>query len=334
MNFNGNNCMTGSGAAVIIVNWNSGQDLARCLIALTFQTLPPSRTIVIDNGSSDFDARSWKKRYPEVEFHALKKNAGFAAASNMGASMAKECQWLAFLNPDAFPESDWIEVLLKAATSNPEFNCFASFMLSALQPDMIDGTGEVYHSSGLAWRRDHQSMLSDRAMEREEVFGACAAAALISRSAFMEAGGFDESYFCYYEDVDLSFRLRLLGGRCLYIPEAKVKHVGNGSTKRWSDFAVYHGHRNLVFTYLKNMPSFLFWYYLPQHVLINIFGLFWCAKRGQGRIALKAKWDALKSIPAVLRSRKQIQKRKLISTASLANVLTRGFARHPHLKRF
>ena len=106
--------MTSSGVAVIIVNWNSGQDLEKCLAALICQTILPSRIIVLDNGSRDFDAQSWEKRYPGVEIHSLRKNLGFAASSNMGASIASDCQWLAFLNPDAFPESDWIEVLIEA----------------------------------------------------------------------------------------------------------------------------------------------------------------------------------------------------------------------------
>jgi GT2 family glycosyltransferase len=326
--------MTGSGVAVIIVNWNSEQDLQKCLDALSRQSIPPSRVIVLDNGSRDFNAQSWKKRHPGVEFHSLKENLGFAAASNMGASIASDCQWLAFLNPDAFPEPDWLEVLIKASKSNPAFNLFAGLMVSALKPNIIDGTGEVYHSCGWAWRRDHLSELSDRVMEREEVFGACGGAAFVSRRAFMDAGGFDESYFCYFEDVDLSFRLRLLGGRCLFIPEARVNHVGNGATNKWSDFAVYHGHRNLVFTYVKNMPSFLFWYYLPQHVLLNIFSLFWCARRGQGGIVAKAKWDAIRRLSTIWKVRKRIQKRKIVSTASVAKMLTRGFTRHTYLKNF
>ena len=111
--------MTGSGVAVIIVNWNSGKYLEKCLAALICQTILPSRIIVLDNGSQDFDAQSWEKRYPVVEFHSLKKNLGFAAASNMGASIASDCKWLAFLNPDAFPESNWIEVLVNATKSHP-----------------------------------------------------------------------------------------------------------------------------------------------------------------------------------------------------------------------
>jgi len=248
--------MTGLDVAVIIVNWNSGQDLNKCLPALICQTILPSRIIVLDNGSNDFDGQSWKKGYPGVEFHSLMKNTGFAAASNMGASIASDCQWLAFLNPDAFPEPDWLEVLLKAAKSNPEFNFFASFMLSALQPNIIDGTGEVYHSSGLAWRRDHQSVLTDRAMEREEVFGACAAAALISRRAFMDAGGFDESYSdASSEDNDMAYKVfrngyKLIFDKDIYVghhhPDKLVRYLKNQAKHGFWRMKLYHDHPNMV----------------------------------------------------------------------------------------
>lgn len=78
------------------------------------------------------------------------------------------------------------------------------------------------------------------------------------------AGGFDEDFFCYTEDVDLGFRLRLYGHRCLYVPAPVVEHVGSGITGTRSEFQLYHGHRNLVWTYVKNMPGRLFWLYLPR----------------------------------------------------------------------
>lgn len=322
--------MAESSVAVIVVNWNSEHDLDKCLNALISQTLLPSRIIVLDNGSEGFEDQLWQKRFPNVEFHALLNNLGFASASNIGASIASECQWLAFLNPDAFPEKDWLEVLIEATKTNLEFNFFASLLISKLHPDTIDGAGEMYHSCGLAWRRGHLSALADCTMERNEVFGACGAAALISRKIFMDAGGFDERYFCYFEDVDLSFRLRLLGGRCLFIPEARVHHIGNGSSSQWSNLAVYYGHRNMVLTYFKNMPTFLFWYFLPQHLLINLFSLYWCAKRGQGRLAVRAKCDAIKMLTTFWKTRKMTQGKKVVSIASLARILTRGFARHHH----
>jgi hypothetical protein len=125
-----------------------------------------------------------------------------------------------------------------------------------------------------------------------EIFYPCAAA-MYRRDAFEQVQGFDEDFFCYAEDVDLGFRLRLLGHRALYVPDAVVYHVGSGSTGRRSDFSVYHGQRNLVWSFVKNMPVSLLLLYWPAHVLMNIAALAILAFRGQGRVAWRAKIDAI-----------------------------------------
>ena len=96
-----------------------------------------------------------------------------------------------------------------------------------------------------------------------EVFAACAAAALYRRDAFEALGGFEERFFCYYEDVDLGFRLRLAGGRCVLEPRAIVRHVGSASSGQVSGFAEYHGTRNRLWTFLRDMPTALMPIALP-----------------------------------------------------------------------
>src|SRR6185436_15150615 len=135
--------------------------------------------------------------------------------------------------------------LLEAAAAEPAFACFASELRMAGDPRLLDGAGDVYHVSGLSWRRGHQRPLSGLGTERREVFSPCAAAALYRRDVLAAVGGFDESLFCYFEDIDLGFRLRLEGHRCLYVPGAVVHHVGSALSGRRSAFTVYHGHRNL-----------------------------------------------------------------------------------------
>jgi GT2 family glycosyltransferase len=86
-----------------------------------------------------------------------------------------------------------------------------------------------------------------------------------------EVGGFGKDFFCYFEDVDIGFRLRLAGYRFLLIPSAVVYHHGWATSGgQYVDFAVYYGHRNLIWTYIKNMPGILFWLFLPLHVFLNI----------------------------------------------------------------
>lgn len=173
---------------------------------------------------------------------------------------------------------------------------------------LIDGLGDVYHVSGAAWREGHGQPDSQYPAGSREIFAPCAAAALYRRDAVLDAGGFDEDFFCYFEDVDLGFRLRLLGHRSMLVPDALVYHMGgatSGGAK--SDFSVYHGQRNLVWSYFKNMPWPYFWLYLPQHLLFNFVSVVLFILRGQGGIILRAKWSALLGLPKMLKKRRAIQ---------------------------
>jgi GT2 family glycosyltransferase len=135
---------------------------------------------------------------------------------------------------------------------------------------------------------------------------------MYSRSVFVALGGFDEDYFCYVEDVDLGFRMRLAGCRCLYVPSSVVRHVGSGTTGgQRSEFSTYYGHRNLVWTFVKNMPGVLFWPLLPLHLLMNFVSIVWFTLTGQGAVILRAKRDALLGLPKMWRKRQQIQKARV-----------------------
>ncbi|MDH3690785.1 MAG: glycosyltransferase family 2 protein [Gammaproteobacteria bacterium] len=313
------------GIAVVVVNWNDGGNLKKCLTALVKQSYPPSRIIVVDNASKDGSLKDLERLSVRPEVFALTENVGFAAANNLAVNLVKDCNWIALLNPDAFPEPNWLAMLVDATKRNPEFAFFGSRMLSATQPTLLDGTGDVYHVSGLVKRRNHNHKAEGTDMRYEEIFSPCAAAALYRRDVFLEVGGFDACYFCYSEDVDLGFRLRLNGYRCLYVPGAVVRHIGSATTGgQHSDFAVYHGHRNLVWTYFKNMPRPLFWLYLPQHILMNVVSLIYFSLRRQTRVIWKAKWDALKGLPRILKERRRIQETRRVDVWELRRVMAKG----------
>jgi len=307
---------------VVVVNWNGEQFLERCLAALLVQTATPHEIILLDNASTDGSVEIARK-FPSVRLMALEQNTGFARGNNLvidSASMASE--WFALINPDAFAAPRWLESLLAAAESNPEFDVFGSKLVNSADPTLLDGTGDAYHISGLAWRTAHGVPVSHLGENECEIFSPCAAAALYRRSALLEAGGFDEDFFCYVEDVDLGFRLRLAGYRCLYVPQSVVHHVGSGTTGgKNSDFSVYHGHRNLVWTFVKNMPGVLFWLLLPLHVALNLVSILWFALRGQGAVILRAKRDALFGLPKMWRKRRLIQKARVASVGDIWRVL-------------
>lgn len=312
--------------AVIIVNYNSGAMLSRALEALSRQTFRNFRTVLVDNASTDASADDIEARFPEVTVIRSRSNIGFAAGNNLGMLQAQGAEWIALLNPDAFPEPDWIESMLAAADAHPEFSFLGCRMISANAPEILDGTGDIYHTSGAAWRRDHGLPLPEGAAGNGEIFGCCAAAAMYRRDAITEVAGFDERLFCYLEDVDLAFRMRLRGHRCLYVSEAVVNHVGSAIAGRRSDFKAYYEHRNLVWVFVKNMPLSLFWRYLPLHVALNIASIAVFAAKGRLRIILRAKFDALRGLPTLLAERKRVQAGRKVSLQEIDRAFTHGLS--------
>lgn len=312
-------------ASLIIVVWNSKSHIPKIFSALECQTIQDFEIILVDNGSTDSSLdrieASWTNYYLSIKH--LSSNLGFAIANNIGAQLARG-EWIVLLNADAYPEPDWLENLLKAAEQNPQYNFFSSRQIQYNDPHLLDGAGDEYHVSGLAWRRFYNHVETKYGLEQDEVFSACAAAAMYRREDFLRVGGFDEDYFSYFEDVDLSFRLRLAGGRCLYVPSAVVHHVGSASTGKLSDFVIYHGHRNLVWTYFKNMPGVLFWLYLPLHLFMNLFFLVSFIFKGKGPAILKAKWDAFRRLPLILKKRRQIQASRKIPYQAILAFMRKG----------
>jgi GT2 family glycosyltransferase len=244
---------------------------------------------------------SLESQFPNlnIAIKHLESNLGFATANNIGVRLAHG-KWIALLNTDAFPEPDWLENLLNAAQENPGYSFFSSRQIQANLPELLDGAGDAYHVSGLAWRNGYNLPSMEYGSEQKEVFSACAAAALFSRDEFLSIDGFDEDFFSYYEDVDLGFRLRLQGKKCLYVPGAIVHHVGSAGTGKRSDFSVYYGYRNMIWTFFKNMPSPLVWILIPVHMTTLLFFILYLSLRGQGKIILRAVIDALRELPKMV----------------------------------
>ena len=311
--------------SVILVTWNSGVYLPNCLSALAAQSLSDFEVIVIDNKSTDDSMLQAEKGWPELHLiiQYLDANFGFAIANNLGVHLARG-KWIALLNADAFPEPDWLEKLLNAAEQNPQYSMFSSRQIQYNLPDYLDGAGDAYHVSGLAWRNYYNYPANEYGVMQKEVFSPCAAAALYSREEFLKVDGFDEDYFSYFEDVDLGFRLRLSGAKCLYVPDAVVRHVGSASTGKRSDFSVYYGYRNLIWTFIKDMPSPYIWLFFPLHVSTLIFFFLYLTARGQGKAISRAIWDALYGLPNVLAKRKHIQKDIKINPRDLLQIMSTG----------
>lgn len=315
---------------VIVVNWNGGEFVIRCLRALERQTYADFRAVVVDNASSDGSAERIEREFPRVKLLRAGANLGFAAGNNLGFRHAEGSEWVALLNPDAFVEPDWLEKLVAAAETHPDCASIGSRLLRADDPRTLDGTGDVYHVSGVHWREGFGRPLEAWALVAKEIFSPCAASALYRLSAIRAVGGFDEDYFCYSEDVDLGFRLRLAGYRSWYAPDSVAHHVGSATTGKTSDFTIYHGCRNTVWTYVKNMPGLLFWVLLPAHLAAVVMLSAKLAWRGQAAVAYRGFRDAAAGLHGALRKRRAIQSSRRAGLRDLWRILNKalpGFRR-------
>ena len=307
--------------SVLILFWKSAQFLADNLQALEEQSFKDFEVILLDNGAEDPPEPLVLSQNPNLKLHLLRSetNLGFAAGNNLAARQAQG-NYVVLLNNDAFPQPDWLAKLHQFALSYPG-HCFASRLLQADNPNVLDGEWNVYHASGLAWRQNHSRPTSFGSASPRYVMSACAAASAYPRLAFEQIGGFDEDFFAYMEDMDLDLRLRLAGYPCLYLPEAVVRHVGSGSTGYRSEFSTFYGQRNLVWAFVKNMPGLLFWLLLPAHILVNLAYLIAAVFMPNGKALWQAKKAAISALPVIWQKRRQVQSARTLSIWSFARRL-------------
>jgi GT2 family glycosyltransferase len=312
--------------SVIVLNYNGRKWLRRCLDALAAQrNAPPFETIVVDNGSSDGSGGFVRGEFQDARVVEMGRNVGFAAGNNAGARAAAGA-WLAFLNNDTEAAPDWLERLHAAAAAHPDCALITSRIVFMDAPETLDSAGDGYLRAGGAFKRGHGAPAGDFG-QPQEVFGACGAAFLIRRDVFDSLGGFEDAFFMVYEDVDLSYRARLLGHRCWYAADAIVLHAGSGTLGRGSAMAVFHGQRNLEWTWLRNTPWPAILTTAPAHVAYSLAGLAHYARLGLGGPAVRGKIAAFKGLPAALRARRRIQASRQVSSRQLARWMDRGWLR-------
>lgn len=291
---------------VIVLNWNGRSWLGPCLDALRQQTFRDFETVVVDNGSTDESVEMVRSRFPKVHVLALPANVGFAAGNNVGAG-GSSARYLVFLNNDTKPQPDWLQTLVDVAESDAGIGLVTSQLVFMDHPDIVDSAGDGYLRCGGAFKIGHGQPVGAR-VGVEEVFGACGAAFLIRTELFERLGGFDEDLFMVYEDVDLSYRARLIDARCVCAKAAVVGHAGSATLGRISNTAVFYGQRNLEWTWIKNTPRSILLRSLHSHALYELAGLAGYARAGQLSAWVRGKVAALAGLGAVLRKRRVVQR--------------------------
>jgi len=235
-------------ASVIIVSYDSRDYLDACLGSVLADLRAEDEILLVDNASGDDSADYVARAYPQVRVIRSQVNRGFGAGSNLGAGAASG-RYLAFLNPDTVVESGWLDQLVAALEADPSAGVATAKILLLADAGRINTCGNDVHYTGLALCRGMG--LEREALDDTAEVGAVSGAAFAIRKELFEAlGGFDEEFFLYMEDTDLSWRARLAGLRCVCVPGSCVRH---DYSLRFGSQKTYYQERNRYLMLLKNL---------------------------------------------------------------------------------
>ncbi len=306
--------------SLIIANWNGKHFLTECLSSLRRQTFRNFETIFVDNGSDDGSVEFVRTQFPEVRLLALPENRGFTGGNLAGYELA--CgELIALLNNDTETEPRWLEQMHRAAQLYTKAGSFASKMMYFDERSRIENCGFDVGIAGTTIDLGRDELDGPNWSHLRSVFGACGGAALYRRRMLDEIGFLDPDFFLIYEDLDLSFRAQLRGYECVFVPSAIVYHRYRKSIAQAPTKQVYFSQRNVELVYLKNMPAKLILKGAPQRLMYELGSAAYFARQGATWAFLRAKLAVFKSLPAVLRKRGDLRKRKTITDAQLQSKL-------------
>lgn len=308
--------------AVIIPSWNGIDEIGSCIESLLTQSLKP-HIIVVENGSTDGTLAFLQKNFPTLEILPQVKNLGFAGGVNVGIKRAIESgyKYVALFNNDAIAHKDWLKHLVSGLESNKKAGIATCKFISG-DGKHVDSTGDQYTTWGLPFPRDRGLKVEEAHNNQiEEVFGASGGASLYRAKMLEEIGLFDEDFFAYYEDVDLSFRAQLSGWKVIYQPNAKAFHETGTTSGRIKGFTTYQTFKNYPLLLWKNVPGKLLLKVLPRFTIAYLSILFASIAGGRGWPAIKGILRALWLLPKKLTERRYIQKNKSVSVDYIDSIL-------------
>lgn len=268
---------------VVIPNYNGMPYMETCLLAMRAQRVRPDRVIVVDNGSTDGSAEYVEQHFPEVTLIRMGENTGFCGAVNAGIRASGDAAYVILLNNDTEAEPDFTGALVGAMEGDPDIFSAQAKMLKMDDPEKMDDAGDFYCALGWAFARGKGKSAS-RYTVRTNLFFSCAGAAIYRMRLLEETGLFDERHFAYLEDCDIGWRARILGYKNVFVPEARVKHVGSASSGSvYNLFKVRNTSRNSIYLIAKNMPALMVVINLPFLIPGFLVKALFFALKGYGR---------------------------------------------------
>jgi len=219
--------------AVIIITFNGSKFINKCLNSLKEQTYPKKdfSVIVVDNASTDNSIDLIEKNHSTVKLIKNKENSGFGSACNIGIREANSVDYVILLNQDSWVEKDWLEQLVKVMEKNQKAGC-----------------------CGAAEHDYDEKPVSESKKKNESTKAGCwmgGGSLIIRKKALDDAGLFDEIYFMYGEDMDLTWRIQIAGWIIIKTSKAIWHHHGRKRSVSSTDWRVYYSWRNRIFVLLK-----------------------------------------------------------------------------------
>lgn len=315
--------------AIIVLNWNGADDALECIESLQKQTLRPT-IIIVDNNSSDDSVERFENHIKAQKKDApilIKndQNLGFAGGINTGLTYAREYgfKFVGVLNPDAVADKNWCKSLV--AELEKHGTCgIATGLLLRRDGKTIDSSGDFYTTWGLPGPRNRDEPTANAPAKAGEVFGATGGGAIYRAAIFDDIDMFDEDFFMYYEDVDLSFRAQLAGWKVRFTPKAIAYHKVGASSGKVPGLAVYNTFKNLPLVLIKNVPGRLFWSIGVRFFLTYWLIFFSAVRHGNGWPALKGVFASLIKTPAAYKKRFSIQRNRQVSPDYIRQIIHDG----------
>lgn len=303
---------------IVIPNYNGLHHLKDCFDSLRAQTYKEFKIILVDNNSDDESINYANQNYPEVITIELTTNTGFAKAVNEGIKYSlkdNKTTGIILLNNDIECDINFVKELVNAINEN-DCGSTASKMMNFFDRSTIDDAGDFIKRKGSPYARGHAELDNGQYDKPEYIFGPCAGAAIYKKEVFEKIGFFDEDFFAYYEDIDFSFRMQLMGFKCFYNPLAICYHKRGATTRDKIGFETMLCEKNLVAVRIKNYPLPLLLKYEGYFFLVRFRRYYIFFKNFSYKVfksAFIGYIKGLKEIPKSFKKRKDIQRTKVVS---------------------
>jgi len=292
--------------SILIPTHNGIRHLEQCLASVCRHAPRNTQILVVDDGSSDNTSAWLAEQYPHVEVLTLSASRGFVGAVNAGLQRVRG-DIVELLNNDTEVCPGWAEKCLPHF-DDPSVGSVAPLVLRMADPGIIDSAGQSYHICGWATDRGYGRPLTDEFLTPCEVFGPCASAGFYRREALTRVGGLLPEFEAYLDDVDLSFRLRWAGYRCMYEPQARVHHHRSASYGQLpGERLVRLLSRNEELVWWNNMPADAMLLGVPAHAAYLTVRLLRCAASGRLGPFLRGKMQALAGVRQIRQRRQEVR---------------------------